>query len=714
MRMSSNPTEQGRPIHRGEAIFSACLALASLGVAAWALQAAHWLNPNPSFLLVMVLGVSWGAVSALTNMKQGLAFVLIICGSIGISVLQSIIALPAIESGLWPQWLTALTKPANDPTVFIMILTMIIWLAGAFGAWYAVRRRNGWVAFILGSLIVVLNLVNLPRDFAYVLPLYLFLGLALIIQAGWLHVAAGKVESGRRIRFIPGMILCLFIVFGAFTLPQAPAERFSLNIDAGTLYSAIKNNGLNIFEAVPSKVKTILSSGQDQVDFVGSPDLGDTIRFTISASIPGYYATHYYDTYSSAGWSNSPLTELALQANQSIEDASQSLKTTLIRYDVENEIKTDLILINGRAEVLSIAAIARTLPATKGLDVASLTSSKLLSPYTPYSVTARISTATANDLIAGDAAYPSWVTDRYLQLPVNLPRSIRTISQQLTRGIDAPTMGSLTYNKIVAIENYLHNFAYDIDGTIVPGNTDGVAAFLSSKEGNCVNFASALVVMLRAAGVPARFVQGYLGSEVDPDGKHLLIYGRNSHAWAEVYFPDYGWIVVESTPGSPEDKFTGLSFTTPGQIIPPETEITPSPTPENPAPEDTGSQGNQIPGSPIPLIIFGFLGGLVLISSGGTFFLRRASRPDIVYARLVWLGNLFRVASRKTETPAEYAYRLSRRLPKEASDITFIAGAFARSRYGPEKSIERAAQAELAWKWKKLSLRLLKSRFGFG
>ena len=584
----------------------------------------------------------------------------ILCAGLGVSAWQSTITLPKAGLPLLSQWLGALAKPANDPTDFIVVLVLIIWFAGAFGAWYAVRRRNGWVAFTLGGLIVVLNLVNLSRDYAYVLPLYLILALALVIQTAWLRQPGRRLKVGRGVQVIPGLALCLIIVFGAFTLPETPAKQFNLNIDAGALYSAIKNNGLNIFQAVPSKVKTILSSGQDQVNFGGSPDLGDTVRFTINTATPGYYATHYYDTYSSAGWSNSPLTELALQANQSIQDASKSLKTTVIHYDVETEIKTDLILINGRVEILSIASIARNLPAPNGMDVSSLTSSKLLSPYTPYSVTSRVSTATANDLVAGNGAFPSWITDRYLQLPANLPRSIRTISQQLTRGIDAGTTGSSTYNKIVAIENYLHNFAYDIDGTIIPGNADGVAAFLSSKEGNCVNFASALVVMLRSAGVPARFVQGYLGSEFDADGKHLLIYGRNAHAWVEVYFPDYGWIVVEATPGSPEDQFTGLSITTPGQNIPPETEETPAPTTETPAPgtDDADAQGNHSP-SPIPLIIFGFFGGLVLVTGSGTLYLSRASRPDTAYARLAWLGKLFRVPSRKTETPSEYACRLS-------------------------------------------------------
>ena len=701
----------------GSALLSAVLTATSLGLASWALQSAHWLNPNPPFLLILILAVAFSSTLALKGIRQGLALSIFMFAGLAVSAWQSIDLLPEASGlNIWSQWIGALAKPASDPTVFIAVLVMISWLTGAFGAWYAVRRRNGWVAFGLGCPLVVLNLVNLPHDFSFILPLFLGFGLALIIQTNWLKSRTRRTRGVQRLPLIPGLAVCVVVVLAAFVLPQSPAEKFSLDIEGGSLYSSIKHSSLNIFEAVPSKIKTILSSGQETVSFGLAPDLGDTVRFKITTAMPGYFATRYYDTYSASGWSSSPLTDTSITANLPIEDAFDASKAAVTTYVVENEVKTDLILVNGRVDTLSISAIAHSLQAPTGIDLSSLTSAKLLSPYTPYTVVTRINKATPDDLAKANTVYPEWIMQRYLQLPTNLPRSVRTLSQQLTRGITPGTTGSTTYNKVVAIENYLQNFAYDVDGSFISGNTDGVAAFLADRQGNCVNFASALVVMLRSVGVPARFVQGYLGSETGADGKQVLIYGRDSHAWAEVYFPDYGWITAEATPGKPGDGFSGLSPSTPGETTPPGTEIASIPGDDKavavpPSDEIPGNNGSS---TLFPVIILGLVAALVLAIGGGTLYITRDSNPSSIYAKLGWLGKLYREPVSPFDTPSEYARRLGGRLPGEAKDISSIADTFARSRFGPTKSPNSIEKSELTQNWKKLSLKILKHRFGLG
>jgi hypothetical protein len=80
----------------------------------------------------------------------------------------------------------------------------------------------------------------------------------------------------------------------------------------------------------------------------------------------------------------------------------------------------------------------------------------------------------------------------------------------------------------------------------------------------------------------------------------------------------------------------------------------------------------------------------------------------------VWLGRAFRVPLLPTETPSEYARRLSLRLPDEAGEIKYIANAFARSRYGPPDQNESNTKQEAGRVWKSLSLGLLRRRFGLG
>lgn len=90
--------------------------------------------------------------------------------------------------------------------------------------------------------------------------------------------------------------------------------------------------------------------------------------------------------------------------------------------------------------------------------------------------------------------------------------------------------------------------AYDLDTPSMPAyETDFALWFLEeSYTGYCVHFASAATVLLRAAGIPARYVEGYL---VDARaGQTTTVRAQNAHAWVEYYVPNLGWVILEATP----------------------------------------------------------------------------------------------------------------------------------------------------------------------
>jgi hypothetical protein len=688
-------------------VLSAILTFTSLGVAVWALEAAEWVNPLPSLLLTLALGVIGGAILAWNRLKGPWAFALMILGGFAVAIIQSVVLFPAIEGlSVWSRWFAALTQPAGNSIAFIIFLVAVSWFAGSMGTWYAVRRRSGWPALVFGSLIVTLNLVNLPRDFTFTLPLYLILGLVLVAQTRWSH--GSGTSNSPTAKVFAGLGLCVVIVLGAFVLPESPAESFNLNVDGGSLYSAIKHNTLNIFSAVPSKVKTVRSSGQEAVSFSAIPDQSDAIRFIINSPTPGYFQTRNYDIYTSSGWSNGPLTNREIASGQAVSDAVLPSKTVTIRYEVENAIKTDLILVNGQAVSFSIPVVARSLPGTSSGDIMAIVSPRLLTTYQPYTVTAYLPTVTADDLFKSQDEYSQWLTQRYLQLPGSLPPSIPQLSQQLTRGYNS------SYAKVLIIKRYLQNLAYDINGADVLDGSDGVAYFLSSRQGNCVNFASALVVLLRSAGVPARFCQGYLGTEVDDD-KHLVIRGKDAHAWAEVYFPEYGWIIVEATPGRPADNFDPATVIIPGEIDDSSLPVIPGNDAEDIETSTTDDPINNAPKSSLPwqtILLISLFGTLIVVGGGGTLYLTRASDPRSAYVRLGWIGKIFRLQPGLAETPLEYARRLGIRFPNEARDIDRFAKLFARMRYGSEKGHARIEHSELSRDWRLLSQKLLRRRLG--
>lgn len=68
-----------------------------------------------------------------------------------------------------------------------------------------------------------------------------------------------------------------------------------------------------------------------------------------------------------------------------------------------------------------------------------------------------------------------------------------------------------------------------------------------TRRGFCGHYASSFVFLMRAAGIPARIVTGYLGGEINPLTKALLVYQYDAHAWAEVWLADKGWVRVDPT-----------------------------------------------------------------------------------------------------------------------------------------------------------------------
>jgi transglutaminase-like putative cysteine protease len=135
---------------------------------------------------------------------------------------------------------------------------------------------------------------------------------------------------------------------------------------------------------------------------------------------------------------------------------------------------------------------------------------------------------------------------RWLQLPPEVDPRVRELAFDLTADALHPAQ------QVEAIAEYLlSNNKYA--RTTTRGKGDPVSNFiLEKKSAHCEYFASATVVLLRAAGVPARYVTGYLAHE--RDGTGTVVRQRDAHAWAEAWIDGAGWITVDATPadGTPE------------------------------------------------------------------------------------------------------------------------------------------------------------------
>jgi len=107
---------------------------------------------------------------------------------------------------------------------------------------------------------------------------------------------------------------------------------------------------------------------------------------------------------------------------------------------------------------------------------------------------------------------------------------------------------SNAYDKAKAIESYLRHFEYTLDIPLPNPNLDVVDYFLFDlQKGYCDYFASAMVVLSRAAKIPARIAVGYSTGQYDYARQIFVVTEDNAHAWPEIYIPPYGWIPFEPT-----------------------------------------------------------------------------------------------------------------------------------------------------------------------
>lgn len=89
-------------------------------------------------------------------------------------------------------------------------------------------------------------------------------------------------------------------------------------------------------------------------------------------------------------------------------------------------------------------------------------------------------------------------------------------------------------------------FFYSLKPPLLGENSVDDFLFVS-RRGFCEHYASAFVVLMRAAGIPARVVTGYQGGELNPLGDYWIVRQRDAHAWTEVWLPNLGWTRVDPT-----------------------------------------------------------------------------------------------------------------------------------------------------------------------
>ena len=337
----------------------------------------------------------------------------------------------------------------------------------------------------------------------------------------------------------------------------------------------------------------------------------------------------------------------------------------------------------------------------------------------PYEVTSAISSAGPEELRGASSKYPAWVQERYLQLPPDLPQRVNDLAARVVGGVHTP------YDKASAVEDYLRsNYPYNLRVDPPPFNADGVDHFLFTlREGYSEYFGSTMAVMLRTVGVPARLAVGYTTGDEIGEEDLFSVTDSHSHAWVEVYFPDFGWIPFEPTPG---ESLPGVYQ--PGAERPeaPEggqADVEPFDDECFDGLEDCFNQNltesnfefsieTEEDSSIIDLWpwLVSVLAGLAV--AGGSVrwlwgrFLAMPNNARIAFRRMSALASLASAGPTEFQTPYQFGYRLQEALPAQKTPVSIIVAAYVRNRYGNKNSTDSDRRV-LAVAWQRLRLPML-------
>jgi transglutaminase-like putative cysteine protease len=543
---------------------------------AWAVQGAAWLEKLDFLVPLALLGALAGAVIGL--LRVSVAASLAAAGVIGALLVLSLVGseyLPEVDrfdravvlGDEFLRWLAMLltTGYPVQVTPYALGLGALMWTT-AFTASHVVFRYGlvGQAIVLVGALLITNMSATFADLFAY---LVLFVLAAMIL---WLRsVQLSREESWLRRRVnenadVPASILRTGLVF---TVGSVCLAWILTSVAVAAPLTDAWRSLDSVWTGIRDRFDTVFGTLTNPESRLGGPTFGS--RLTVSgtwvsndeevlvmASTRAYYLrTVTYDRYTGRGWTRtegprrpvaagdlmfpgaSPERPLALEANRS------ETVTIVMRQPVDRSL-----FVPGFAVKVFIPAL---LQETAGEPLfGALEAANAIGENEGYQVTSTFSEPTEAQLAGAGVDYPPAVASLYLDTAGVTPRTA-----DLARQIAGEPGATDPYHQAEALALYLsrdESFTYNTQVAVPEDpNQDLVDYFLfdpaNDRQGYCEFYASAMVLMARSLGIPARLAVGFAPGERTEEGSTFLYRERNAHAWAELYFPGYGWQIFEAT-----------------------------------------------------------------------------------------------------------------------------------------------------------------------
>jgi len=727
-----------------------------------------------AFLLAVLMSFSRfdGFFALSHSMFVGLAWILFMMASVapasdlapfldnGIAELQARVYFVLLRLLDWVD--IAFSGAASaDNYVFIFEICFLMWWLTYLGAWSIFRHGYTWRAIVPAGVVLLINTYYAPHS--TVGFLVAFAGIALILlvrtnlaeqQLRWReqHIYFNQDIVWDFLR--NGFLFTMVIVALAWVLPglgKNPQLR-ELLAPVNASWETTAQSVQRLYQGLNRQPQEMASSFGNSLSLGGARNVTDSPVFQVQASQARYWRAVVFDTFDGRQWRNMADAEASYDAGQIVPVASwrarQPISQTIsllapvgdVLFGAPDIAQADLRM----KAVVRDQAGADPIPAAKveagrpAVEFTIVRANRDLEHGDQYTVISAVTDATVQDLEGAGAAYPPAILDRFLQMPPDFSPRVADLAQRLVADAATP------YAKAKAIERYLRTLPYDDAIASPPAGGDPLEYFLFDiQRGYCDYYATAMAMMLRQVGVPARTASGYAEGIFDEESGAYFVTERDAHTWVEVFFPEYGWIEFEPTAGEsplerPLTNADDLSLTS-QQAEPDQPDSPLEPPPADRAPDElpppfTGEELVAPPpagGPMLPWWVWAL--ALVLVLPVGVAMIWRARMsgptaftadlPLILYDRLQSWTQRLGLGPAVNQTPYEHARQVATALPETQPHVGQITEHYVRYRFARQTldagiATGALGDPELLQSWKtvepllwKAWLRKLRGRF---
>lgn len=465
-----------------------------------------------------------------------------------------------------------------DPVAITVIWSLIMWLIFSWASWSVYRIKRPLLGIIPSGILLAGSLNYTRGDSTTLLPL---VGATLLLMVlvhyksredEWEknHIDyAEDIRQDLAITTIP-LILALITISGI--MPNISIREIIKSFRhinepyVATSGRVAQSLGLKQYPSPTSVFDDLRTTGLPRRHLIGSgPELSEHVVMKVTTGdlkpgIPGqamiqpptryYWRGITYERYIGSGWTSGDTTSLSYDANQPISASTLPYHRLVHQevvgiQDLGGLLYTTGDLLNADHSYL----VAWRSPPAEGVDPLSVDAFGATINTNAYHADSLLAEPSITELRTASNEYPEWINRHYLSLPDTVPARLRNLALDLTATLATP------YDRALAIESYLRKYPYTLNVPTPPPNRDVADYFLFElRKGYCDYYATSMVVLARAAGLPARLVIGYASGSYDPIQGYYIVTEADAHSWVEIYFPGIGWVEFEPTAGLPEIK----------------------------------------------------------------------------------------------------------------------------------------------------------------